>query len=64
MKVLFSIALLATIVIAVAGPIFLGHALVENDTKWYGIAAVCVLIAAAMFFMIRKLAPDDTHVHH
>lgn len=64
MKFIWSIVLLASIVFAVAGPIFLGHALVEGDSTWYGSAAICAAIAAVLFFVQKRFRADDGHVQH
>lgn len=62
MKFIWSVVLLAALIFAVAGPIFLGHALVEGDGAWFGAAAVCVAIAAVLFFVQKRFGPDDGHV--
>lgn len=59
MKFLWSILLLTSAVFGVLGPIFFGHALVESESKYFGLAGVCLLIAAVLFFLTKKLAPAD-----
>lgn len=63
-KLLYSVVLLAAVVFAVLGPIFFGHALVTKETKWFGIAAVCLLIGAVLMFVVKAIAPDDLPVPH
>ena len=62
MKFIWSIVLLASVIFAVAGPIFFGHALVAGDGSWFGAAAVCLVIAAALFFVQKRFRTDDAHV--
>ena len=64
MKFGWSIVLLASIILAVATPLFFGHALVAGDAKWFGAAAVCLLLAAVLFFVQKRFRADDAHVHH
>jgi hypothetical protein len=64
MKFSWSIVLLASIVFAVAGPIFFGHALIAHDGAWFAAAAICVAIAAVLFFVQKRFATDDGHAHH
>ena len=58
-----SIVLLASLVFAVAGPLFFGHALVENDSAWYGAGALCVGIAVALFVVQKRLRASDERTH-
>ena len=58
MSFVWSIVLFASLVFAVAGPLFFGHALVEGGSTWYGAAAACLLIAAALFFIQKRFRPD------
>jgi hypothetical protein len=61
MSFVWSLVLLASIVFAVAGPIFFGHALVEGDTPWFGVAAVCLLIAIVLFYVQKRFRTDGQH---
>ena len=62
-KFMLSIVLLASLAIAVLGPMFFGHALVVKDGKWFVAAGVALLIAAALFFVQKRLDHDEP-VHH
>lgn len=64
MKFGWSVVLLASVIFAVACPIFFGHALVEGDTRWFGMSALCLAIAAVLFFVQKRFRVDDIHAHH
>ena len=64
MKVVFSVVLLAAVVFAVATPLFFGHALVEGSSKWFGASAGTLVIAAVLFLVVKRIAPNDPVPHH
>ena len=51
MKFIWSVVLLASILFAAMVPLFFGHGLAAHETKFFGYAAVCLLITAALFFV-------------
>lgn len=64
MKFGWSVVLLASVVFAVASPIFFGHALVEHESRWFGLSAMCLAIAAVLFFIQKRYRVDDVHTRH
>lgn len=64
MKFGWSIVLLLSVISAVASPIFFGHALVEHESKFFGLSALCLAIAALLFFVQKRFRVDDVHAHH
>lgn len=68
MKFLWTVVLLVSVAFAMATPIFFGHGLVSGehgrDTRWFLYAAVCLAIAAALFFLQVRMRPDDGPTHH
>ena len=64
MKVVWSIVLLVSLIFAVAVPLFVGHGLVEHGGPWFVLAAVCLVIAAALFFVQVRFRRDPDHTHH
>jgi len=64
MKFGWSIVLLVSVVLAVASPIFFGHALVERDGKWFGMSALCLALAAVLFFVQKRFRVDRAHAPH
>ena len=67
MKVLWSIVLLVAVSLAICCVYFLGHGLsVHEKGKWFGLSALCGLLAAALIFVVVKFdhhTPDATHRH-
>ncbi|MGQ0562925.1 MAG: hypothetical protein ACT443_13750 [Gemmatimonadota bacterium] len=63
MKFLWSIVLLASVVFAMAVPIFFGHGLVEHGGPWFALAGVCLLVALALFFIQVRFRPDGQAQH-
>ena len=64
MNVLWSLVLFASLVFSIAVPLFFGHGLIAHDSKWFVLAAVCLLIAAALMFVQVRFRKDREHVHH
>jgi membrane protein DedA with SNARE-associated domain len=64
-KVLWSIILLIAVTLSICTVYFFGHALsVHEKAKWFGLSAVCGLIALGLIFAIVKYdrhTPDATH---
>jgi hypothetical protein len=64
-KVLWSVVLLAAVVLAICTAYFFGHGLSVHDKgKWLGLAAVCAVASAALIFSVVKFdrhTPDATH---
>lgn len=65
MKVIWSIILLAAVTLSILSAYFAGHALsVHEKGKWFGLAAVCLLLAVGLIYAIVKFdrhTPDATH---
>jgi hypothetical protein len=63
-KVIWSIILLVALVLSICTVYFFGHALsVHDKAKWFGMSAVCMLIAVGLIFAIVKFdrhTPDAT----
>jgi Ca2+/H+ antiporter len=68
MKFLWSVMLLFSVIFAMAVPMFFGHALVSGehgrDTRFFLYAAVCLAIAATLFFVQVRMRPDRDPTHH
>jgi hypothetical protein len=64
MNVLWSVVLFASLAFSIAVPLFFGHGLIAHENKWFGMAAVCLLIAAALMFVQVRFRRDRGHVHH
>ena len=68
MKFLWSVMLLVSVIFAMAVPMFFGHALVSGehgrDTRFFLYAAICLAIAAALFFLQVRKRPDDGSAHY
>jgi hypothetical protein len=64
MKFLWSVVLLVSVIFAMAVPLFFGHGLVGHGGPWFLAAAVCLAIAAALFFLQVRMRPDDGGAHH
>jgi hypothetical protein len=56
--------LLVSIVLAVSVPIFFGHGLASHETKWFGYAAVCLVLAGILFVVQRGVNADNDPAHH
>lgn len=64
MRFAASVVMLLSIVMAVCVPLFFGHGLAEHQPKWFAYAAVCLVIAAVLVFVQRRLvgaARPHTH---
>jgi hypothetical protein len=63
-KVIWSIILLVACSLSIATVYFFGHALsVHEKGKWFGLSAVCAVLAVALVFAIVKYdrhTPDAT----
>jgi hypothetical protein len=64
MKFVWTVVLFASIVLAVAVPIFFGHGLAAHESKFFGYAAVCLVLAAVLFFVQRGVNADNNPAHH
>ncbi|MGQ0816283.1 MAG: hypothetical protein ACT4O1_17780 [Gemmatimonadota bacterium] len=64
MKVIWSIILLASLVLAVAVPVFFGHGLIAHGGPWFMLAGACLVIAAALFFVQIRFRRDAGPAHH
>ena len=64
MKFIWSVVLLASIVCSVGVPMFFGHGLALHESKWFGYAAVLLVIAAVLFFVQRSAHTERDTVHH
>jgi uncharacterized membrane protein YhdT len=66
-KVIWSVILLAAVVLAIASAYFFGHALsVHEKAKWFGFSAICLVLSVALLFAIVRFdrhTPDATHHH-
>ena len=51
MKFIWTVVLLASILFAALVPLFFGHGLAAHETKYFGFAAICLLITAVLFFV-------------
>ena len=64
MKVIWSIILLVAVSLSICTVYFFGHALsVHEKGKWFGMSAVCAVLAVALIFAIVKFdrhTPDAT----
>lgn len=63
MKFLWSVLLLVSLIFAMAVPLFFGHGLIEHGGPWFLAAGVCLVIAAALFFIQVRMRPDGP-THH
>lgn len=65
MKVLWSVVLLAAVVLAICTAYFFGHGLsVHEKSKWFAASAVCMVMSVALIFSVVKFdrhTPDATH---
>jgi hypothetical protein len=68
MKFIWTVVLLASVAFAMATPIFFGHGLVSGehgrDTRFFMYAAICLAIAATLFFVQVRMRPDRDPTHH
>ncbi len=59
-----SIVMLASIIMAACVPLFFGHGLAAHEPKWFGYAAGCLVVAAVLVFVQRRMigaGPRHTH---
>lgn len=55
MKFIWSILLLAAVVLGICTVYFFGHALsVHDKAKWLGLTAACLVASVALFYSIVK----------
>lgn len=59
-----SVVMLVSILLAVCVPLFFGHGLAAHEPKWFGYAAVCLLLAAVLLFVQKRvIRGGDAHSH-
>lgn len=63
MNFMWSVVLLLSTVLAIAGVYFFGHALIAHDTAWFAASAACLVASAVLVFVQVKFRPDGRDSH-
>ncbi len=64
MRFLSSILLLASVVLVICVPYFVGHGLALESSRWIVAGIICGIIAAGLIFAVTRLWPRTAHGPH
>lgn len=61
MKFIWTVVLLASILVSAMVPLFFGHGLAAHEPKWFAYSGVCLLVAAVLLFVQIRRADEAAH---